>query len=263
MIMRKTRIVALAAIFIVAITVAMVAQGPAAGQGGTPAIPAAGGQGRGGAGGNGGAGGGGGQGRGGGGGGPQVQIPAPNVSFDRILKSDQEPQNWLSYSGSTLSQRYSQLKLITTDNAKGLQLKWVYPTQSTEKHEATPLVVDGTMYTVKNTNDVVALNATTGAVLWTYRHAYDPGTKNPCCGKLSRGLAILGNTLVSCGFRCAHDRHRCEDRQRTLEHSGRRHQTSLCVHDSPACRQGQGHRRDGRRRIRRSRISRRMGCENR
>jgi glucose dehydrogenase len=38
----------------------------------------------------------------------------------------------------------------------------------TEKTESTPLVVDGIMYTVKNTNDVVALNATTGAVPWNY-----------------------------------------------------------------------------------------------
>ncbi len=194
--MRKTRIAALAATFIVAITVVMVAQGPAQGPAGQPPLPAAGGQGRGG----GGAGGGGGQGRGGGGGGPQVQIPAANVTFDRILKADQEPQNWLSYSGGTKSQRYSQLGQINTDNAKGLQLKWVYPTQSTEKHEATPLVVDGTMYLVKNTNDVVAINAATGAVLWTYRHAYDAATRNPCCGKLSRGLAILGNTLFLAAY---------------------------------------------------------------
>ena len=24
------------------------------------------------------------------------EVPAPNVSFDRILKSNQEPQNWLT-----------------------------------------------------------------------------------------------------------------------------------------------------------------------
>jgi glucose dehydrogenase len=78
-----------------------------------------------------------------------------------------------------MSQRYSPLTQVTTDNAKNLQLKWVYQTNSTEKTESTPLVVDGIMYTIKNTNDVVALNATTGAVLWNYSHTYDPTTRNP------------------------------------------------------------------------------------
>ena len=44
------------------------------------------------------------------------------------------------------------------------------------------------------TFDVVALNAATGAVLWTY--SYLPSTDaKPCCGRVNRGLAILGNTL--------------------------------------------------------------------
>jgi hypothetical protein len=31
------------------------------------------------------------------------------VSFDRILAAGSEPQNWLTYSGSTMSQRYTTL----------------------------------------------------------------------------------------------------------------------------------------------------------
>ena len=40
------------------------------------------------------------------------------VTFDRILHADKEPQNWLTYSGTTLGQRYSPLKQITPDNVK-------------------------------------------------------------------------------------------------------------------------------------------------
>jgi hypothetical protein len=36
-------------------------------------------------------------------------IPEPNVTFDRLLKANQEPNNWLTYSGSFMSQRYSAL----------------------------------------------------------------------------------------------------------------------------------------------------------
>ena len=54
---------------------------------------------------------------------PQREAPAVNVSFDRILKANQEPQNWLTYSGSPMSQRHSQLTQITPENAKDLELK--------------------------------------------------------------------------------------------------------------------------------------------
>ena len=116
------------------------------------------------------------------------------VTFDRILGADKEPQNWLTYSGTTLSQRHSALTQITPDNAKNLQLQWVYQTRSLEKFEATALVVDGVMYTVQAPNDVIALDAVTGRVYWTY--SYTPSLDaRPCCGRVNRGLAILGDTL--------------------------------------------------------------------
>src|SRR5207249_12023277 len=95
------------------------------------------------------------------------------VSFDRIFSANKEPQNWLTYSGTTMSQRYSLLTQITPENAKNLELQWVYQARSTEpassiKLEATPLVVDGVMYTIQNPDDIVALDAATGRVFWTY-----------------------------------------------------------------------------------------------
>jgi alcohol dehydrogenase (cytochrome c) len=45
------------------------------------------------------------------------------VTFDRILRADKEPQNWLTYSGSTLSPRYSQLTQITPANVGNLNLR--------------------------------------------------------------------------------------------------------------------------------------------
>jgi len=52
------------------------------------------------------------------------------VTFDRILNADKEPQNWLSYSGTTRSQRYSLLTQITPDNVKNLELQWVFQSRS-------------------------------------------------------------------------------------------------------------------------------------
>jgi alcohol dehydrogenase (cytochrome c) len=116
------------------------------------------------------------------------------VSFDRILNANREPQNWLTYSGTTLSQRHSLLTQITPANVKNLELAWVYQVRSLEKYEATSLVVDGVLYTVQPPNDIVALDAATGRVYWTY--SYTPGKDaRPCCGRVNRGLAILGDTL--------------------------------------------------------------------
>ena len=65
---------------------------------------------------------------------------------------------------------------------------------SLEKFEATPLVVDGVLYTVQAPNDVVALDAATGRIFWTF--SYKPSADaRPCCGRVNRGLAILGDTL--------------------------------------------------------------------
>jgi alcohol dehydrogenase (cytochrome c) len=123
-----------------------------------------------------------------------TQEASAQVTFERILAAGKEPQNWLTYSGSTFSQRYSALDQITPANVKNLELQWVFQARSLEKFEATPLMVDGVLYTVEAPNNVVALDAVTGRVLWTY--AYTPSKDaRPCCGRVNRGLAILGNTL--------------------------------------------------------------------
>ena len=71
------------------------------------------------------------------------------VSFDRLLRAAQEPQNWLTYSGTVMSQRYSLLTQVTAANVKNLEQQWVFQARSLEKFEATPLVVDGVIYTVQ------------------------------------------------------------------------------------------------------------------
>lgn len=121
---------------------------------------------------------------------------APNVTFDRILHADREPQNWLTYSGSLRGQRYSPLTQITPPNVKNLELAWIWQAQSQAHFEATALVADGVLYTVQAPNDVVALDAATGRALWTY--SYKPAPRARASGgggQPNRGLAILGGTL--------------------------------------------------------------------
>jgi alcohol dehydrogenase (cytochrome c) len=126
---------------------------------------------------------------------PAKEANVKPVPFERILKADQEPQNWLTYSGTLGSQRYSKLDQINASNAKDLTLKWVFQSRSLEKHEVTPLVVDGVMYTVQGINDVFALDALTGKQLWFYRYTPDKEAHN-CCGQETRGLAIAGDKII-------------------------------------------------------------------
>ena len=116
------------------------------------------------------------------------------VSYERLLHADREPQNWLTYAGSYKGWRYSTLDQIRTGNAKNLELKWVYQLDSIDKFEATPLVVDGVMYFTQPPSDVIAVDGKTGRAFWTYRYTL-AGNVSVCCGRVNRGLAILGDTL--------------------------------------------------------------------
>jgi len=116
------------------------------------------------------------------------------VTPERLQHANDEPQNWLTYSGGYTSQRHSLLKQVDTANVKNLELKWVFQAQSLQKFETTPLVVDGIMYLTQSPNDIVALDAKTGRAFWVYHYTPSPSAR-PCCGVVNRGLAILGDTL--------------------------------------------------------------------
>ena len=47
------------------------------------------------------------------------------VTYERLLKAASEPQNWLTYGGTYMSQRYSGLTQITPSNVGNLESKWV------------------------------------------------------------------------------------------------------------------------------------------
>ena len=53
-------------------------------------------------------------------------------------------------------------------------MQWVFQARSLESFEATALVVDGILYTVQAPNDIVALDAATGRVFWTYSYRPAP-----------------------------------------------------------------------------------------
>jgi len=48
------------------------------------------------------------------------------ITYDRLLRAAQEPQNWLTYSGGYSSLRHSLLRQIDPTNVKNLEQKWVF-----------------------------------------------------------------------------------------------------------------------------------------
>jgi alcohol dehydrogenase (cytochrome c) len=116
------------------------------------------------------------------------------VTFDRLLNSAKEPQNWMTYSGDYWGRRFSALDQVNTTNVRALTAKWVYQTAATGKLETSPLVVDGILYATAQDNRAFALDARTGRPIWMYQHPL-PGDIRPCCGRVNRGLAILGDKV--------------------------------------------------------------------
>src|SRR6266571_3356330 len=123
-------------------------------------------------------------------------LPSANaqVTAQRLLDSVKEPQNWLMYSGDYGGHRFNALDQINTSNAGKLVPKWAYQTMAAGKFETTPLVVDGILYGTGQDDRAFALDARTGRPIWQYQRGL-PGDIRPCCGRVNRGLAILGDKV--------------------------------------------------------------------
>jgi PQQ-dependent dehydrogenase (methanol/ethanol family) len=119
---------------------------------------------------------------------------AGGLTYERIRHAANEPQNWLTYWGDYQGTHYSGLKDINTSNVRQLQAKWALQLPGSSTIEATPLVVDGIMYTSGPPGTVVAVDARTGRQIWRYQRTQkvrNPHEINP----FNRGVAVLGNRV--------------------------------------------------------------------
>src|SRR5438270_6742089 len=123
-----------------------------------------------------------------------IDVAHSQVTADRLVNAAKEPQNWMTYSGDYSGKRFSTLGQINTKNVATLAAKWVYQTGATGKLETTPLVVDGILYATAQDDRAFALDARTGRPIWMYQRQL-PSDIRPCCGRVNRGLAILGDKV--------------------------------------------------------------------
>jgi alcohol dehydrogenase (cytochrome c) len=114
-----------------------------------------------------------------------------NVTAEDLLT--QPPSaNWTSYNGDYTGRRYSALHEITAANVTQLRPSWIFHPSNSERLEVTPLVVNGVMY-VTSANDVFALDARTGRVLWHHQRPVSAGLLDDAAAHKNRGVGVWRN----------------------------------------------------------------------
>jgi quinohemoprotein ethanol dehydrogenase len=117
----------------------------------------------------------------------------------RLKDAAAEPQNWLSHGGAFPEWYYSPLGAVNQSNVAQLKPAWVFEFDTVRGQQATPIVVDGVIYTTSAWSKVYALDAMTGRKIWSY----DPKVSGQdaakaCCDVVNRGVAVyMGKVYVA------------------------------------------------------------------
>jgi glucose dehydrogenase len=76
--------------------------------------------------------------------------------------------NWPIIGGTAGNSHYSRLKQINRSNVAQLKIAWKFETGQSGGLETTPIIVDGVLYALTPTQQVIALDGATGKLLWKY-----------------------------------------------------------------------------------------------
>jgi quinohemoprotein ethanol dehydrogenase len=121
----------------------------------------------------------------------RIRAATTGVDDARLRGAASEPQNWLMYGRTYREQRFSPLDEINTKTVGKLGLAWSFDTNTDRGLEATPLVIDGIMYTTGSWSVVFALDARTGKQIWSYDpHVPRSRGVDACCDVVNRGVAL-------------------------------------------------------------------------
>jgi quinoprotein glucose dehydrogenase len=118
-------------------------------------------------------------------------------------------QTWTAYGGDAGGTRYSPLRQITRTNVTRLRVAWSYRTGALEPKtalndkaafEATPILIDGTLYLTTPFNQVIGLDPGSGAAAWTYDPKVD--RSHDYSEVTSRGVAAWIDPRAASGTPC-------------------------------------------------------------
>ena len=121
---------------------------------------------------------------------------ADRVDDARLVAAGADSANWLTYGRTYDEQRFSPLRQVNDSTVTKLGLVWNHELPTTRGVEATPIVVDGVIYTTSSWSIVFAYDAASGKQLWTYDPKVDrTRTRTICCDVVNRGLALYKGNL--------------------------------------------------------------------
>src|SRR5216683_1176907 len=121
---------------------------------------------------------------------------AADVTPDRLMNADKEPQNWLMNHRTYDGQRYSPLARINRDNVRNLKVAYAVPLGGGAGNEysvATPLAEDGFLYITDSWGVLYKIDGTAGDVgriVWRM----DPKQSRQ---QRNRGATMWGNLVVT------------------------------------------------------------------
>jgi len=140
-------------------------------------------------------------------------VVAADVTPERLINSEREPQNWLNHHGNYEAHRFSGLDQINKSNVKNLKVAFTWAMGGTAGGgkevitfpyaglEGTPIVEDGFMYLTTGWGEVTKLDVRGGVPrqVWKYDPAADRNYAPTvtCCGINNRGVALSGNKVIS------------------------------------------------------------------
>jgi alcohol dehydrogenase (cytochrome c) len=132
--------------------------------------------------------------------GPQAPVEAPlppvlqkyqPVTAERLKHP--EDGNWLMIRRTYDGWGYSPLEEITPANVARLKPVWGFSTGETRAHESAPIVNNGVMFVTTPMNQVIAIDAKSGTLLWRYRRKRPDGATVP--HEANRGIALFGDKV--------------------------------------------------------------------
>src|SRR5919198_5840777 len=122
---------------------------------------------------------------------PQILANYTPVTAERLQKP--EDGNWLLFRRTYDGWGYSPLGQITPENVARLQPVWTYSTGQVEGHQAPPIVNNGVMFVATPGNQLIALEAKSGNLLWRYKRPF-PEDMTPL-HPTSRGVGLWGDKV--------------------------------------------------------------------
>jgi alcohol dehydrogenase (cytochrome c) len=116
---------------------------------------------------------------------------ASPIASPQSSPGDDDPNDWPQYHRTYNAWRFSPLDQINKRNVNRLKVAWVHqPGVITHGLQATPIVIEGVMYTIAPDNNVFALDAATGKVVWRWTAKLDPIVEEVFFASASRGVTV-------------------------------------------------------------------------